>query len=442
MRLKLIVLLSLISACGNIAVANQKSGEPLAPKNIILMVGDGMGPAHIKAYRLFKDNPETPEVEQSYFDRFLVGTLSTDPEMAAGMITDSAASATAYSIGKKSYNGAIGIDAQKQAHTTALQRAKQKGKSTGLVATSQIVHATPASFAAHVESRRDYDDIADQFFDNQFEGLPYIDVILGGGTDYFIRSNRNLVQQFQDKGYDYVATAQQMLESKQTKVIGLFAEKGLPIWHEREAKHPSLAQMTISAIKRLSQNKKGFFLVVEGSQIDWESHSNNIHGTMYEMQDFDLAFQAVHQFAHSRNDTLVLMTADHETGGLSIGREVGDDAKYQWNPKPLHKMQQSLKQAMIELAKVEPAKRKQWMYSEMGLTLTDKQAKKIESFVLDNPTYMWLNDLISQQTGTGWTTSGHTGVDVNLYGFGLGIEAFKGHFSNHLLGQKLLELLE
>jgi alkaline phosphatase len=440
--IKALILIFVYFLVANSTIAQPKKIDREPPKNIILMVGDGMGPAHMKAYRLFKDDPDTPEIEQTTFDRFLIGSISTDPDMDAGMVTDSAASATAYAIGKKSYNGAIGIDAQKQTHTTALQWAKKQGKSTGLVATSQVVHATPAAFAAHVESRRGYNDIADQFFDNQYKGMPYIDVILGGGTKYFSRSDRDLIQLFRDKSYDYVTTKQQLFQSKGRQVIGLFAEKGLPNWHERGEQHPSLAQMTVSAIERLSQNEKGFFLVIEGSQIDWESHSNNIHGTVYEMQDFDLAFQAVQQFAGNRKDTLVLLTADHETGGLSIGRKTDSDAKYEWNPKPLRVMQRSLKQAMIDLAKIEPAKRVEWVASEMGLSLNNEQAKTIQSFVLDDETYMWLNDIISQQTATGWTTTGHTGVDVNLYGFGAGVEAFYGHLSNHVLGQKLIELVK
>ncbi|MCG7588197.1 alkaline phosphatase, partial [Photobacterium sp. OFAV2-7] len=132
-----------------------------APKNIIMVVGDGMGPAYTSAYRYFKDNPETVEIEKTVFDRHLIGRASTYPSYVQGLVTDSAASGTALATGYKTYNGAIGLDKDKRAVETVLEYAKSRGKSTGLVVTSQINHATPASYVAHVEKRKMYNQIAD-----------------------------------------------------------------------------------------------------------------------------------------------------------------------------------------------------------------------------------------------------------------------------------------
>jgi alkaline phosphatase len=148
-----------------------------SPKNIIMMVGDGMGPAYTTAYRMYADDPSTPEVEKTVFDRLLVGMASTHPDMVTGYITDSAASATALSTGVKTYNGAIGVDSNKKPVQTVLELAKILGRKTGIAVTSQINHATPASFGAHNESRQNYDQIADSYFDDKTNGQFVFDVM-------------------------------------------------------------------------------------------------------------------------------------------------------------------------------------------------------------------------------------------------------------------------
>ena len=148
-----------------------------SPKNIIMIIGDGMGPAYTTAYRMYADDPTTPEVEQTVFDRLLVGMASTHPDMSSGYITDSAAAATALSTGVKTYIDAIGVDANKKPVQTVLELAKIQGRKTGIAVTSQINHATPASFGAHNESRDNYDQIADSYFDVKTNGEFVFDVM-------------------------------------------------------------------------------------------------------------------------------------------------------------------------------------------------------------------------------------------------------------------------
>ena len=155
--LSTLLITAAISGCATIASDNVAPSANTGPKNIIMVVGDGMGPAYTTAYRLFKDNPNTKAIEPTVFDNILVGRSSTYPAKISGFVTDSAASATALATGHKSYNGAIGVDVDVKPLETVMEYAKSIGNSTGLVVTSQINHATPASYAAHVKQRKMYD---------------------------------------------------------------------------------------------------------------------------------------------------------------------------------------------------------------------------------------------------------------------------------------------
>ena len=190
-----------------------------------MVIGDGMGPAYTSAYRYFSDDPNTKEVEETVFDRHLKGSSSTYPAAISGVVTDSAASPTALGTGVKSYNGAIGVDVNKKAVQTVLEWAKLQGKKTGVVVTSQINHATPASYLTHNESRKNYNAIADSYIDDGIKA----DIYLGGGSQYFIRDDRNLVEEFKQAGFHYLDSYQGLTNLPKAKpVLGLFADVGLP----------------------------------------------------------------------------------------------------------------------------------------------------------------------------------------------------------------------
>ncbi|EAW27237.1 putative alkaline phosphatase [Alteromonadales bacterium TW-7] len=260
-----------------------------APKNVIYMIGDGMGPAYTTAYRYFKDDPTTKSVEQTVFDTMLTGMARTYPDDHT-VVTDSAASATALSSGHKSYNGAIAVDTDKKPLKTMLEIAKQRGMTTALLATSQINHATPASFAAHNESRNNYDEIANDYIDNKIAGKLPVDLMLGGGTKYFIRDDRNLVDEFKAAGYQYGDDIQNLNQITQLPAIGLYAAKGLPFALDENPTR--LTKLTSKALDLLdNQNKDGFFVMIEGSQIDWCGHANDIACAMAEMDDFASAIE-------------------------------------------------------------------------------------------------------------------------------------------------------
>jgi alkaline phosphatase len=408
-----------------------------SPKNIIMIVGDGMGPSYTTAYRMYADDPSTPEVETTVFDRLLVGMASTHPDMDTGYVTDSAASATALATGVKTYNGAIGVDANKNPVQSVLQLAKEQGRKTGIAVTSQVNHATPASFGTHNESRQNYDQIADSYFDEKTNGQFVLDVILGGGWKYFIREDRNLVEQFKAAGYQYVDELTQLDTVKAgTPLLGLFADSGMP-WALDSANQMRLPTLTKSAIRQL-ENEQGYFLLIEASQIDWAGHGNDIGSAMAEMHDLAVTLEWLEQYIVKNPDTLLVATADHSTGGLSIGA----NGNYSWSPKWL----KNLKASPAEIgAKLIATKDRGVLATDLlGFELTLEEISSLSVIESDKPRpfHNAISKILDSRTNTGWTTSGHTGVDVQIFAKGLGSERFRGHLDNTRIAQNLFELLK
>ena len=273
------------------------------PRNIILMIGDGMGVAQVFSGitanhgKLFLDNMK------------YIGFSKT--QSASDYITDSAAGGTAISCGIKTYNGAIGVNTDTVAVKTILEDAETKGLATGLVSTSAITHATPASFIAHQKNRGMYEDIAADFLKTD------IDVFIGGGMDHFTKreDGRNLVEELKEKDYRVETDINTISQVKNGKLAGLTSSMHNGRMSERG---DILPRATETAINILDHNKKGFFLMVEGSQIDWGGHANSTIYIVEDMLDFDRAIGKALDFAAKDGETLVIVTADHETGGLSI----------------------------------------------------------------------------------------------------------------------------
>jgi alkaline phosphatase len=290
-------------------------------KNVILLIGDGTGLAQISSGQLHLVGPDGYLNLQRMPVTGIVKTQSS-----SSLITDSAAGATAYSCGMKTDNGMIAYLPDGSHCKTLLEIAEEKGMSTGLVATSTITHATPASFAAHVRSRGNQTEIAEQYVESGVE------VFLGGGREFFIpqdqdgssrSDDRNLIQEFESRDYDYVSNVDEMQGSESGKLLGLFANSGM----DSENRTPTLKEMTNTALSKLENNEKGFFLMVEGSQIDWGGHGNDAEYVIREMKDFDEAVKAALDFAEKDGETLVILTADHETGGMTMMTSAEDSQK-------------------------------------------------------------------------------------------------------------------
>jgi alkaline phosphatase len=427
--MKQLATLVLAVFCHSVFAAN-------APKNIIMIVGDGMGPSYTTAYRMYADDPNTPEVEHTVFDRLLVGMASTHPDMDTGYVTDSAASATALATGYKTYNGAISVDANKKPVQTVLELAKMQGRKTGVAVTSQINHATPASFGAHNESRQNYDQIADSYFDEKTNGQFVLDVMLGGGWKYFIREDRNLVEQFKAAGYQYVDKLTQLdTVTAGTPLLGLFADSGMP-WALDSANQMRLPILTKAAVNQL-ENDQGYFLLIEASQVDWAGHGNDIGSAMAEMHDLALTLEWLEQYLVKNPDTLLVVTADHSTGGLSIGA----NGNYSWSPKWLKNLKASPGEIGTQLI---TAKDRGALATDLlGFELTKEEISSISVIESEEsrPFRKAISKILDNRSNTGWTTSGHTGVDVQIFAKGLGSERFRGHLDNTQIAQTLFELL-
>jgi len=407
------------------------------PKNIIMVVSDGMGPAYTTAYRLYKDDPNTPAVELTALDPFLVGMAQTYPAPVSGYVTDSAASATALAAGIKTYNGAIGLDVDKKALESVLQRAKKIGKKTGVAVTSQIVHATPAAYIAHNESRNNYNELADSFLDDRINGKNVADVMLGGGWNYFIRDDRNLVAEFKALGYQYADSYTDLLALPKGKpTLGLFADKGLPKALDDSNPH-RLSVLTESAISHL-ENVNGYFLLVEASQVDWAGHANDIASAMSEMEDLEQTIKLLKNYVDLHPDTLVILTADHSTGGLTIGA----DGDYRWSPEFIQNMKASV--TMMSEKMMDEEDMALYVEDVFGFALNDDEKNRISGISIDmtpRARESVLKSVLDKRTNTGWTTSGHTGIDVEVYAFGAGAQAFAGNLNNIDIAKKIFELL-
>jgi alkaline phosphatase len=273
-------------------------------RNIIFLIGDGMGSSQIYAAMLAnKGNLYLKTMP-------VVGFSKTNA--ADNLITDSAAGATAFSIGEKTNNGAIGVDRMNIPRKTILEKAVEKGMGTGLVSTCAITHATPASFIAHQPSRNMYEEIAADFLKVD------IDIFIGGGRNHFQKrkDGRNLLLELESKNYSVVSSMDSLKYAKGNKVAGLIASE-----HQQPyalGRGEMLGDASKFSIEKLKNNKNGFFLMIEGSQIDWGGHDNNVPYIVTEMLDFDRVVGEVLEFASKDKETLVVITADHETGGFSI----------------------------------------------------------------------------------------------------------------------------
>ncbi len=340
-----------------IRAAQAHESSPKKVKNVILMIGDGMGVQQVSLavlYRQLSKSRMDPLALERLLESKASGLVRTSSY--GDIVTDSAAAATVMACGLKTRNEVVGLDPKGYPCETVLEKAEKMGKATGLVSTTRITHATPAAFVAHQPFR----DMENEIAVDIVEGHE-VDVLLSGGIRHFIpqyksdtvamkasdltecagldpkldgkskrSDSKNLVQSAQSKGYQFVCSRDQLKEIKpnaETKILGLFANSVMPMIQEREkiSTLPSLSDMTVSALEILSKKDNGFFLMVEGGLIDYAGHDNDAGTLLQETLDFDKALQVVLEFAEKHQDTLVLVTADHETGGFGFayGKKTG-----------------------------------------------------------------------------------------------------------------------
>lgn len=279
------------------------------PANVIFVIGDGMGLAQVSAsmYSI----PTKLAVERCKIIGIHKSYASDD------LITDSAAGTTAFSIGKKTKNGYLGVDSLGKEYETILEEASRMGHATGMVVSSTIVHATPAAFVSHNRDRNSYEAIAVDLLDSG------CDLMIGGGQKYFTRRNKdsiNLNSELEKRGYtvtDYFINDYDTYKIIGEKKLMYFTADGDPLPAAQGRNY--MTKASLDAIKYLdNKNSLGFFAMIEGSQIDWGGHANDLSYVLEEMKDFDQMLNKILDWAEKDGNTLVVITADHETGGLSI----------------------------------------------------------------------------------------------------------------------------
>lgn len=418
-------------------------------KNVILLIPDGMS------------------VEASTSARWMTDTFSFSfDDMATGLvrtnnsntpIADSAPAGTAMATGyktespfigtyptKSSMPGAENFDPAKAMMPLAnvLEGAKKMGKATGIIATSQIQHATPADFSAHNPNRNNYEDLGEQ---QVYQGM---DVVLGGGYQYLSADSRkdgeDLISEIKSLGYDYVEDTASMKNSSSDKLWGMFAKKAMAYDIDRDpAKEPSLAEMTTKALEVLGKNKNGFFLMVEGSQVDWAAHANDPVGIRSEVLAFDKAVKVAKDFADKNPDTLVLVATDHGTGGMTFAN---NNIAKGYDKAPLESFTHIIKDAKYTGSKFAADLKEDFSNAKdlakdyYNIDLTDEELASIKEA---KDVQMAIGHIISNRSNIGWTTGGHVGGDVALYCYtsGSNIKKLSGTVHNNEIGKYLAAVL-
>lgn len=406
-------LAALVAAISSTAVSAQTA------RNVILLIGDGMGFTQKQAAAYLAGQPLNMDAMP------VLGAMSN--YAADNLATDSAAAATALATGYKTNNGMISVTPDGKDKATILERARDAGKATGLVATSTITHATPAGFGAHVSGRGDEAEIAAEYVGQR------IDVLFGGGVGLFLpksqgssrKDERDLIGEFKALGYTYAWDIESLKSVTSPPTLGLFSSSSMAPDIDREVTlEPSLADMTQKAIDLLSKDPDGFFLMVEGSQVDWGCHDGDPAYTLSELFAFDKAVAAARAFEAAHPDTLVVVCADHETGGMTL---VKGDATF---PKLRGLKAQTATGAFIAGAtgkEKDPAKITDMMKSYTGLTLKAAEAKSLVSAKDLKPV---INKLVSTRAGITWATGDHSAAPVPVLAEGSGQDLFAGWYDN------------
>lgn len=422
------VAISSLSFAANGTVTEAKDTKK-EPTNVIMMVMDGTSAGATTLARWYKG-------EDLALDSILVGGMRT--HSAESAITDSAPAATALATGHKSNDKVIGllpkivntpgvdpIDPEDTYKPVAnvLEGAELLGKSTGIISTSEIQHATPAGFSSHATHRSNYQDIAEQ---QVYQG---IDVVLGGGKESLAPGSsknarldgENLIDVIDENGYDFVESKEELMNSSSEKLWGSFAPSAMAYDFDRQATEsdqPSLADMTKKGIDTLSKDKDGFFLFVEGSKVDWAAHANDTVGIISDVLAFDAAVEEAVKFAKADGNTMVIAVSDHGNSGITMGN-LNTNSNYPEIPvstyiDPLKKASMTIEGALKTLK----SDRSNMKEAAALYGLDNLSDKELASLKQSKTLQADMTKMLAQRAHIGFTTGGHTGEDVFLYAYG------------------------
>lgn len=405
------------SSKSDVAYANERGKA----KNVIMLIADGMSTEAITLARHTKG-------DSLAMDEISVGSVITS--WANGPITDSAPGGTVYAAGEKTNNKYIGTSVNDTPMASILEGAESVGKATGIVATSEITHATPGDFTAHTNNRKYYNQILQQQINQDME------VVLGGGfnkpsgfssevsTDEFESYYEEQVNNIKEEGFDFITTKDQLTSYDGDKLWGSFADADLKYDFDRQSDNdnvqPSLAEMTNKAIEVLNKDEDGFFLMVEGSKVDWAAHANNTVGIVSDILAFDEAVKAAIEFAKTDGNTVVVVTTDHGNSGITIGSsyyneniESYDKATYE-NTTDLLKNATITEERFNEIAsgksndEIKAIAKKYY-----GIDLNDEELAIVKGEQGEGR-QVGIREVIARRVGIGYTTGGHTGEQIYL----------------------------
>jgi alkaline phosphatase len=440
------IVITLVLSFGSVSLAAQA-------KNIILMIGDGMGPAHVHAAWLYA----TRQLGKNFVMTEIMNkgrTAYMFNDTLDSTVTESAEAATQMATGVKVHVKAISVGPDGKSLNTILEMAKEKGKATGLVTTSGITDATPAAFAAHVDNRSKEDVIADQLIKSG------TNILFGGRKSFFLpesekgrrKDGRNLLNEARQNGYSVVETAEEMKKAQGERILGLFNMGNMLFEIDRKgSKEPSLAEMTAKALEVVSRNKDGFFLMVEAGRIDHAAHSNDIGAVISDTLAFDEAIKVAYDFQKNNPDTFLIITADHETGGLVVLPHTHTSKEFVgMNLEAISKIKASYEVRNKELGKdPTPEKIKEVIKKYYDIDLKDDEVKAIKENPVQklDPRHFYDMDgsiafVLRLYHSIGWGLEIHSATPLFLWGIGPGSDKINGWRHNTELFKIMREAYE
>jgi len=459
----LIALIVVVSAASSVPAQSRNTNG--IPKYVFFFLSDGGGMAHLEIARQYSRQVRNEGfvIVDKIMKEGSVGVMTT--HAADFLSTDSAAAATALALGCKANTGALGICADGMLPVSAMEIARRRGMRIGLVTNAAVYDASPAAFVCHVPNRRDFTAIINRYL----ELMP--DVLFGGGKEQFLPKSRegsrrddeiDMVAAFEKVGYRFVANKQDLERTKDGKALGLFSARDMSFELDRD-KHsePSVYDMTRAAIKILHErNPSGFFAFIESENIDTAAHLSDVASVIADYREFDRAVGLAYDFYRKYpRDTLIIVTSDHETGGLGFTLALKDlsstkeDNQVAGTGADLKKIESigiSLRKASQMLGRNPTAegidKLMQEQFRGFVLAPEYKEAivkrRPISRTVFSDTTTQALGMMVANNTQAYWQTSAHTNNPVLVGALGVGAERFKGYYDNADFGKKLKALLE
>ncbi|RVU55671.1 alkaline phosphatase [Anaerosphaera multitolerans] len=447
-KLSVIALSAVLLLPSNVFAKTEDYGSA---KNVIVMIPDGMNIESLTTSRWMSDDFSLT------LDSMATGLVRTNN--ANTPIADSAPAGTAMATGVKTESPFVGTypssasmpgaetfeeKRSKMPIANVLEGAKRLEKSTGIISTSNIQHATPADFSAHHINRNAMEELAEQ------QVYQDMDVVLGAGSKYLEKENRkdgeDLIAELKTLGYDYITTPTELKNSTSDKIWGMFGETELSYDIDRNPEEePSLAEMTEKALEVLSKNDKGFFLMVEGSKIDWAAHANDPVGIKSDVLSFDKAVKVAKEFADKNKDTVIIAAADHGTGGMTFGNNTIAKG---YDKAPLEEFTKHIKSAKFtgqefeNKLNAEKSNVKELMAEGYGIE--DLTEEEINSVKTAKDVQAAVGKIVSSRSNIGWTTGGHVGGDVALYCYSTaeGAEVLSGTVHNAEIGKYVEDLFD